>query len=516
MKKNKKFLPLFVSSLISISPIVSVVSCGMDKYSTIDDNIIKILVSWNKTYDSYKFLEKIKNEYNKLNKSKIEIVYLEGNYKAQSDFLSNTYQSRNKRKLVNLAIGYPATLSTAVYYDMMLDLDVKEMLKKEFISIYETINNNVENTEKEKSYIAPLGLSSSSLIIDKVVLGKILKTVKLKGGIASGSQINKIIDFYDNNDDKNFVDKEWKVSNINKKINVNDEIFTNMKKMLEFGSEVIKLFEIDNKIKNFGSLESPINNILASSASILNDSKDEFLFHKNQNGYMTYPVSDKNSVQWSALSDVYKTIKNSLESGSLYLRVGNKYSFNSFKKHNLAFVSTTTASIPYWFDENENPETLNKNESIIMTDNNKFGQKSSYVIQGPSLLGLHTNDSEDKKTIEFVKWLYETKNRNNNKSWAQLLSEAAGYLFPSKKEIQNISNEINDSNDVVKFSLKEIENGSIAAIYPSGPRVNDFRNSLSTAISSQYTNWLNKGSVDSIDEIYTLIDHLMNGKWKND
>ncbi|QSF13882.1 P68 family surface lipoprotein [Mycoplasma sp. Mirounga ES2805-ORL] len=81
---------------------------------------------------------------------------------------------------------------------------------------------------------------------------------------------------------------------------------------------------------------------------------------------------------------------------------------------------------------------LNKNEFFAFNPISKWNEndkKDVYYSQGPSLMGIHANDEEDKATKLFVKWLTSgEKNASllNNKAPYEYLSEEASYVFPVK------------------------------------------------------------------------------------
>ncbi|MBN0919668.1 P68 family surface lipoprotein [[Mycoplasma] gypis] len=45
------------------------------------------------------------------------------------------------------------------------------------------------------------------------------------------------------------------------------------------------------------------------------------------------------------------------------------------------------------------------------------GERGSFILQGPSLMALHSNEKQDKATLEFIKWLYD---ENNLITWEDL------------------------------------------------------------------------------------------------
>ncbi|MGX9358358.1 P68 family surface lipoprotein [Mycoplasma sp. 128] len=100
-------------------------------------------------------------------------------------------------------------------------------------------------------------------------------------------------------------------------------------------------------------------------------------------------------------------------------------------------------------------------------------QKTFTLLQGPSIIGVHSNDTEDKATLEFVKWMLTVNhdsdeitftNRNITKTSAkdqapvESLAELADYLAPTKSKLSMSIDQVDssDANDAIKIISKEL------------------------------------------------------------
>ncbi|QJR44311.1 P68 family surface lipoprotein [Mycoplasma miroungirhinis] len=174
-------------------------------------------------------------------------------------------------------------------------------------------------------------------------------------------------------------------------------------------------------------------------------------------------------------------------------------------------------------------QILEKNEAAWFAAPSKFNDQSQtnqYTLQGPSIIGIHANDSEDKATIQFVKWLLtnneetfefeKPKKSYTKKTPIEVLADYGSYLVPFKTFLSQKTNpfDTNNGNKANKILFEELKSISdhpktnkIVEDVPA-PKSQTLRNALELAAKNAF-NKANSGEVydfdNFIEDIKTVI-----------
>ena len=555
---NKLFkIGLGVASLGAVvAPLATVISCGnsVGRYEAEDDKKLVLLTQYdNQGYNTkaWDALNKQVTAYNRTtprNGYKIRLLHVEnGNV---SGTLTSTYQAQDKNKIANMAIAYPDTLGVVAKYDQQLDLSKTNPtvdLSSVFNSSFTDINNNIGGLDAG-TYLAPVAKSTEFLGVNKPLMGYLLN--ELGTSSTNNTKVNSYItlwntlsttpsgDFTANQkaDIENFYPKKVGYSATNK---IDDSIFTDASKMLDFAIEVAKAFDIndnsDSAKKSFVfGIDSATNFIYNYINSKFNGDKSKFLFKKDaKSGYIKYQFNDTDVK--TAFTDIWNKLKEGIDAGALFFKGQvngkNEYGSTYFVPNRLAASIGSTAGYNYSVktvptsgnatDIAKAKDKANPSEFESFAPFHKWENETgngSALVQGPSLIALHVNESEDNETAKFVNW-FITKPASGDSPLATFTKEA-GYVTPTTAVLgaANPYTGPRDTGNKIAFDqLKEISQGNLNGFdNPVDDTTGQTRKSIQDAIYQQYTqkgaNTSNK-AVD-IDGLYKLIKKGFSGKFE--
>ncbi|MCU4116874.1 P80 family lipoprotein [Mycoplasma zalophi] len=148
-------------------------------------------------------------------------------------------------------------------------------------------------------------------------------------------------------------------------------------------------------------------------------------------------------------------------------------------------------------DNNSKPSML-KNEALItsipLKNNSSSKNRGTFIVQGPSIIGLHASEKADKATKIFLKWLYSdykiqiqvNKSLSLSLTPVETFAFKSGYLFPSDnfvKEYRKTSPNPFLNTFLDNIEKSENENGPIPYQDIADLNSNSFRDAVNSAIN---------------------------------
>ncbi|MGY5139282.1 P68 family surface lipoprotein [Mycoplasmopsis gallinarum] len=143
--------------------------------------------------------------------------------------------------------------------------------------------------------------------------------------------------------------------------------------------------------------------------------------------------------------------------------------------------------------------TLQENELFAISAPTKFtdtNEKNIVYVQGPSLMGIHSNETGDKATKLFVKYYL------GNNAVASKVASSASYIYPSNELTSyDTSKEKNKFLVVVYQQFKNIINNENYKAYSEIGDINGniFRNSFKSAWNGVYTSVKNNTNLEGFN-----------------
>lgn len=147
---------------------------------------------------------------------------------------------------------------------------------------------------------------------------------------------------------------------------------------------------------------------------------------------------------------------------------------------------------------------LNETELVSLPTPSKWNEdnaKKVLYVQGPSLIGIKSNDEDEAATRAFVKWLMtsaQTIGTTNNTALVEL-QKSAGYISAVKDLESNATNasKIYGTNQYLKIAYDEFVKSSKEADYvifeePAGSQSDAFRKNIATAWETTQSTISNK------------------------
>lgn len=160
-------------------------------------------------------------------------------------------------------------------------------------------------------------------------------------------------------------------------------------------------------------------------------------------------------------------------------------------------------------------QTLQENELFAISAPTKFratNTKNVVYVQGPSLMGIHSNEVGDKATKLFVKYYL------GNSTSASKVASAASYIYPSDAlKTYDESNEKNKFLKVVYTQFKNVINNEEYKAYSEIGDINGniFRNSFKSAWNGVYTAVKNNTNLEGFNnDIIVKVEQGANAIFK--
>lgn len=465
---------------------LSAISCGNTKntskqFDQKDDGILKFANAFKSDGKQTEALKAIFKTWNNKEEVKrkiegflpIEILQLQSQYGAAYNDLSTKLEVKDKTTFYNFVFNYPNTVALLNKYNMNLDLSdvsVNDTIQKEFLKF----NERILNVPQGSVYALPLTRSGEVLSIN----GPVLAFVFAKALDAENTT------FTISNDEKTqeFWNKLKTSAGINETTTPFGKDLVKIEKTWgEFSLEGLHNFEFNVKqLNNYKDLFALSNKISKSfkNAFITNENKAQkaygvlgidsmtnpiysMFFSKigrDYNKFLISPNSNKTGINYSEtfnptsekaknFKEIFNTILPNLLNGSTYIRDKDKYSSNYLTNHQMIFALGSTSGYWYSFKKNSDKdlETLQKEELLSVIAPEYFDQNqsqnlvnASIITQGPSLIGIHANEKEDKATKNFIKWFINEKAMKLNETDTEMVtpltyySKKGGYISPTK------------------------------------------------------------------------------------
>ncbi|WBP84255.1 P68 family surface lipoprotein [Mycoplasmopsis edwardii] len=164
---------------------------------------------------------------------------------------------------------------------------------------------------------------------------------------------------------------------------------------------------------------------------------------------------------------------------------------------------------------------LNQNELVSHATPSKWlptDSKKVLFAQGPSLIGIKSNNEDEDATRAFVKWLLESKKEitfGKAKSTAlDQLQKSASYITATADLNTKNGQSIYGKNEYLKIAYEEFRASSLDDNYvvfeePAGVNADAFRKQIATAWETTQSNIVNKTSGNSFE---SFVQYLTEGQ----
>lgn len=217
------------------------------------------------------------------------------------------------------------------------------------------------------------------------------------------------------------------------------------------------------------------------SAKTATDQKSEY------SGLLSLTTSDYGKKFKTANPDIKVALKN-----------GNK-EYYFIPNSGLTLFTTVSAT----------PQTMQENEMYVRPEFKKYSAdslKKIHTIQGPSFFGIHSTEKEDKRTIEFLKWLFNdgeveweitpaqpAKGQTAAKPAVKakmtpiaFLSMKNNYITPINSELEKSSEKQRPAEKITIDSLKSIKSdtNSLPWYPPIDSRSSSFSDGLGAVLKA--------------------------------
>ncbi|QJR44221.1 P68 family surface lipoprotein [Mycoplasma miroungirhinis] len=160
--------------------------------------------------------------------------------------------------------------------------------------------------------------------------------------------------------------------------------------------------------------------------------------------------------------------------------------------------------IGYWLlknfqkiDKNLKPQ-ITPNEvittSVPLKNNANDTNRGTFIVQGPSIIGIHANKKADKATLKFLKWLYSdykitvkaAENLSLQLTPVETFAFLSGYLFPSSNFVSEYKK--TSPNPFLNTFLDNLQksqeiNGAVPYQDIADLNSNSFRDAVSSALN---------------------------------
>ncbi|VEU58873.1 P68 family surface lipoprotein [Mycoplasmopsis gallinacea] len=251
------------------------------------------------------------------------------------------------------------------------------------------------------------------------------------------------------------------------------------------------------------------------------------LMRKTANTRFVYLFKDESTKPNAQLMEKINAIGSEVNSNNVYLGEfeDNKYGFLVLEG-TLDKVKELAASLGMEFKVLSSTDILNQNELVAEKNPEKWEQsdaKKVVYVQGPSLMGIHSNTVDNEATRKFVKWLVTSDavytfgkgeyavEETPIKHFQRALSYIAPIDFAHYDE--SVFGEGKKANEYLKVALKSFkeaqEDPNAYATYstPGAIKANLFRDALTTSFKAlQDEAKTKKGNIDL--EYSKLVDTL--------
>nr|WP_318023799.1 P80 family lipoprotein [Mycoplasmopsis canis] len=290
-------------------------------------------------------------------------------------------------------------------------------------------------------------------------------------------------------------------------------------------------YEFKDKGKTTGALAyigSYANAIVPSTAydyvskSVEDDAKITSLFSKSEKNKTLNLIFELSKTATGKLADYIKELEKdpSVQKYSIIKKSDNKeyvvYSFENVLTggKDLAFTNNTFAN--HKVKVFSHTSLLNEEELISIPTPGKWKPENAKKVlfaQGPSLIGIKSNDEDESATKAFVKWLvtYDkevTLGKNNNIPHVELQKSASyiSALKGLKDKTKEESSKIYGNNKYLEIAYNEFVISSKEDYYvvfeePAGSGSDSFRKNIGTAWETVQSGYVNKTTTKkSFDE----------------
>ncbi|ACF07564.1 P80 family lipoprotein [Metamycoplasma arthritidis] len=453
MKKNNKILKLVMSStlLIGTSSFV-LISCN-------SKNTIRISLPFTNNDPRYKTLEKIVHYYNETIVKKTENmlpVSLNSGTTRDRFYYSLSLQLYGKDyKTPHLALYYPSLVNLINEYNR--NLDFSSLISNQ--SIYKNFLRKSPFDSSGSNFILPLAISGETLIINKSLLGYLLNQLLVKTNkITIAKEPNYFrdsLDFFQNlpNQQKQKIAQSWNLNNLNydfdNNIVLNNDYFKTYESLFELSSLISK---ITNNLSSPNPKKIFYNHNIANMfySQLFNDANANFdnyflKYYKNSSNLNYQQVFTKSSAEYQSLKKYYDYRMKAIHEKLVFVRPKNPASIN-FSEQTLFSIASTRI---YEMLNNENNKTSLANNFIYTNSplkNNSKQSNSSFLTQGLYLMGIKHSDTENKQTLKFVEWFYNTNFKDTKLTGAEYFAKQTNYVFPSNNFLNSSKKDLNVAN----------------------------------------------------------------------
>ncbi|WGI36618.1 P68 family surface lipoprotein [Mesomycoplasma lagogenitalium] len=387
-------------------------------------------------------------------------------------------------------------------------------------AIFERNFNKIANLINQGTLFIKSGRNFSS---------NLLKNHKLLFAMGSSSGYSNY--FTKNNDTYKFAlsvfDKNLN-KNINSEIDFGKKTFALLKPTKdEIKKGIIAKYLVSNSTYNYIYYNSNDANLKTSKYAI--ESSQEFL--KIVQSLSNYESAKENeSVAYISTNDEFSNLNKLFFDKKIVLnpvKLGN-YNVYTIDKNQIINDNETKNGVKIKIITSG--QTLQENEiTVIMAPYYLNKENIDYynkiiTLQGPSLMGVHSNEKENYATLNFIKWFVSEKqnwelNQNNNVinfhniTALEFFANASGYIVPTKEMINENYFNINPNNQMLNEIFKNIsnpQNGENFAIYedPSDSRLAAFRSGIEETIIA-YSNRSNKREKETFDEYLVKLKTIL-------
>ncbi|MDD1371938.1 P80 family lipoprotein [Metamycoplasma hyosynoviae] len=463
---------------------------------------IEVLIPFNPEDSRYKNFETIATKYN-LEQAKLpdftQVKIITSSNRNNLYYQTSLDLTSNDPYVSDLVIHYPSLAFLINSHNRLLDFSTEistSGIYPEFLEV------NKRAFPSSTIGILPAGISTDSLIVNKITLGYILTriqeiidqkfpTKKLLSPLGEKTRLLEIIEHYKNASDhkKSEIDKAWNFANVlnlealkNAKLEYSDSILLNYYDMFAFSNEIAAI--LNNKEQKEPKrllYNHHIPNLLFQMQfNNAGCDYDEYFVkpRTTTSPYLNYkPIFEKGSSSYNSLKEVYDI--ETQASFNLALHIQKKMPLTvppAF--YDTIFSLISSHSSFEWIKQYN--KLLTQKDFLYMQSpmKNKAEQtKSSFLNQGINIMGISHSPEKNKKIKKFVNWLYDTKSRQNwqliyktvdedkspkthivplkNLTPIEYYAFACNYVFPSKEFISEFKSTKISELDPISYNYTQ-------------------------------------------------------------